>query len=38
MLVADLYSVTPSGNSPFHSGPVMAYVWALLPVVRVPGA
>ncbi len=37
MLVGDLYSVTPSGKSPFQPGPVIAYFWALSPVVRLPG-
>jgi hypothetical protein len=37
MLVADLYSVTPVGNSPLQLGPVTANVWAVVPVFRVPG-
>jgi hypothetical protein len=36
-LVGDLYSVTPLGSSPLQPGPVMAKVWALVPVVRLPG-
>ena len=35
--VGDLYSVTPSGSLPVQPGPVIAYFWALSPVVRLPG-
>jgi len=37
MLVGDFSSWTPSGSVPFQFGPVMAYFWALSPVVRLPG-
>ncbi len=34
--VGDLTCVTPFGSAPDQPGPVMAYVWALPPVVREP--
>ena len=37
MLVGALYSVTPAGSVPDQPGPVMAYVCAFVPVVRLPG-